>query len=161
MADNCTLSPLGWRSLWEIVASQADWTDGLADRLRAGAGQCRVIDLSPERKLVVSARESSCASVDEAAARIVDVSDNWRLLTISGESARDLLARGMEIDVSRAALPVGATCQALCAGAPVILHVVDEQSIDLLIATSYAPWLAKWLATALSILSDEVTHAAA
>lgn len=156
MADLCSLSPLGWRSVWEIAAPAGRSPEELDAIARASGGT--VFAPAPDRRLILA--ERGAFAIGDAEGRVTDLSDHWRLLSISGTGARELLARGMEIDISPSGLPTGTACQTLCAGVPVIVHAAEDLRIDLLIASSFAPWLAEWLAVSRSILFGETSHAA-
>lgn len=153
MADNCTLSPLGWRGLWDVTLASDPWRDADEAVLRQPADGRLVFAAAPHRRLVIARRDAPGPALDDLPARLVDVSDNWRVLEITGSGGRELLTRGVEIDISPAALPIGGVCQTICAGVPVIVHALDDATIELFITASYAPWLAKWLAASLWVMT--------
>ncbi|HEX7819339.1 MAG TPA: sarcosine oxidase subunit gamma family protein [Sphingobium sp.] len=153
MADDCTLSPLGWRSLWDVTLARGPWRDADEAVLRQPADGRLVFTAASHRRLVIARRDAPGPALGGLPARIADVSDNWRALEITGIGGRELLARGVEIDILPAALPIGDACQTLCAGVPVIVHVLDDATIELFIAASYAPWLARWLAASLWVMT--------
>lgn len=153
MPDDCTLSPLGWRSLWDVTLARRPWQDADEAVLRQPADGRRVFAAAAHRRLVIARRDAPGPALGDLPARPVDVSDNWRVLEITGSGGRELLARGVEIDISPAALPCGGACQTLCAGVPVIVNALDDATIELFIAASYAPWLAKWLAASLWVMT--------
>ena len=159
MTDQCALSPLGWRAIWELTRISGSWPAQLETMLERSPGGKQILILGPQRRLVVGARDSEPISADGPDLRLVDLSDQWRFLSVSGPSARALLPRGIEIDLAPAGLPIGTARQTLCAGVPVIVPPVQEQKIDLLIPTSFAPWLADWLAEARSIFLPTTSEA--
>ena len=161
MADRCELSPLGWRNIWELTLVSGTWPAEFEPRAGQDGGDKQTFVLGRERRLLVCARDSEPISAEAFDVRLVDLSDQWRSLNVSGPSARALLARGMEIALPPAGLPVGAVRQTLCAGVPVIVHAKHEQAVELLIPSSFAPWLAAWLVEALSIFLSATSEARA
>ncbi|HEX7821636.1 MAG TPA: sarcosine oxidase subunit gamma family protein [Sphingobium sp.] len=153
MANDCTLSPLGGRSFWDVTLPRRTWEEADEILLRRQADGRIIFASAPHQRLVIAGRDKPRPALDNLGARLVDVSENWRVLEVTGSGGRELLARGVQIDISPAALPCGNACQTLCAGVPVIVHAVDNVTIELFIAASYAPWLAKWLATSLCIMT--------
>ncbi len=85
------------------------------------------------------------AALEKTGATLVDVSHAYLVVTVSGERARDVLAKGVPIDVDAVAFEVGACAQTCLADMNVLLHVRDTQTIDLYVGRSYAVSLWHWL----------------
>jgi len=121
----------------------------------SGAAIGRAMKLAPDRWLFCSgaapqtelemAWSMSLRSIGGVA---VEVSHGWRRFGIRGPGARDLLAKGMEIELRRKHFSAGDTRQTLFARVPAILHALTDDSFELLVATSYSDWAWLWLCDA-------------
>lgn len=157
MPETCIITRLAAGYMAEIVASPDTWDGGLAAQVARLAEGGFVLLLSPERRIL-----SRATPPDEGAltgARIVDVSHGWQPVLLEGRFARDLLTRGIELDLSPAAFAPGQAMATLCARVPVILHAEAEDRFRLFVATSYADWLVDWLTAVLAPLSGAGTGA--
>lgn len=85
------------------------------------------------------------AALDKTGATVVDVSHAYLVITVSGGRARDVLAKGVPIDVDPVAFEVGACAQTCLGDMNVLLGVRDTQTIDLYVGRSYATSLWHWL----------------
>jgi sarcosine oxidase subunit gamma len=85
------------------------------------------------------------AALKKTRGTVVDVSHAYLVVTVSGERARDMLAKGVPIDVDATAFGVGACAQTCLADINVLLHVHPSQAIDLYVGRSYAASLWQWL----------------
>jgi sarcosine oxidase, subunit gamma len=80
---------------------------------------------------------------------VVDVSANRTTIELSGPHARDVLEKGMSIDLHPRAFGPGQCAQTLLARAQVILRQVDDEpTYHVLVRGSFAPYLADWLVDA-------------
>ena len=81
----------------------------------------------------------------------MDVSANRTTFELSAPWARDLLEKGMSIDLHPRVFGPGRCAQTLLARAQVILQQVDDKpTYHVLVRGSFAPYLAAWLADAAS-----------
>ncbi|MCC7046339.1 MAG: hypothetical protein IT562_06470 [Alphaproteobacteria bacterium] len=110
----------------------------------SGQGDVRALWLGPERWLVVSpaARRPSAAEALSGAlkseqAAIIELDHARTILRLAGRNARDVLAKGCQIDVHPAALPAGACAQTALFHANALIHAVDALTFDLYVARSY------------------------
>jgi sarcosine oxidase subunit gamma len=85
------------------------------------------------------------AALDKTGATMVDVSHAYLVVTISGERARDVLAKGVPIDIDPVAFEVGACAQTCLTDMNVLLHARELEAIDLYVGRSYALSLWQWL----------------
>ena len=81
---------------------------------------------------------------------VVDVTDNSTTLHLSGTRVRDVLAKGVPIDVHPRAFPTGRVAQTLCVHADVILHRRDDEEdgvavFELTVRRSFAEYVWLWL----------------
>jgi len=82
---------------------------------------------------------------------ITDVSESRTCLRISGPRARDLLAKGMPLDLHPRAFPVGGCAQSHLAKTGVLLHLVandggsEGPTFELYVLRSFAEYLWIWL----------------
>ena len=77
---------------------------------------------------------------------VTDISGGQTLITLSGERAREVLAKGCSLDLHPRSFGQGKCAQTLVAGANVILRWADPgPSFDLIVRRSFADYLAIWL----------------
>lgn len=112
-----------------------------------------VLWLGPDEWLVIG--DDAQTLLDKALGgdfgSVVDVSANRTTFELSAPWARDLLEKGMSIDLHPTVFGPGRCAQTLLARAQVILHQVDEKpTYHVLVRGSFAPYLAAWLADAAS-----------
>ena len=75
-----------------------------------------------------------------------DVSAGQVCLTLAGESARQVLAKGCTLDFHPDVFGVGACAQSGLARATVLVaQITDEPEYELYVRRSYADYLARWL----------------
>ena len=108
--------------------------------------------LAPRQWLLVSEGERSALGERELASAlapttgtVVDVSHAYLALRISGARARDVLAKGVPVDLDTDAFPSGACLQTCLADMNVLLHARAVSAIDLYVGRSYAASLWEWL----------------
>lgn len=81
-------------------------------------------------------------ALDGIHSSVVDVSDYYVVIRISGPNARDVLAKGCVLDLHPRAFPVGKVAGTLFANATVVLrHVDDGPTYDVQVRWSYADYL--------------------
>jgi len=117
------------------------------------SGAHTVLWLGPDEWLVVGdgAKDLIDRAVGPDFASVVDVSANRTTFVLSAPWARDLLAKGMAIDLHPREFRPGRCAQTLLARAQVILQQIDEiPTYHVLVRGSFAPYLAAWLADAAS-----------
>ena len=114
-----------------------------------------ILWLGPDEWLVVSesqAGEEIAARLRQAlrgiASAVTDVSDARVVYTVSGENARDLLAKGCSIDLHPRAFGPGRCVQTLLAKAAVLIHARALQSFEIHVARSFADYAWAWLENA-------------
>jgi sarcosine oxidase, subunit gamma len=114
-------------------------------------GERAILWLGPDEYLVVAPDgdgvDGLIAGLDEES--VVDVSANRTTIELSGPHARDILEKGMSIDLHPRAFGPGQCAQTLLARAQVIVRQVDaEPTYHVLVRGSFAPYLADWLVDA-------------
>ena len=77
------------------------------------------------------------AAIDQSHSRVV--------LRLAGEGARDLLQRGLNVDLHPSDFPPGSLAQTGLAGIAVMVHCTSAECFDLYVARSFAASLAEWL----------------
>ncbi|GAA0234961.1 sarcosine oxidase subunit gamma [Cryptosporangium japonicum] len=92
------------------------------------------IRLGPDEWLVLG--DAGPSATDVSAQRIT--------LYLTGDHARDVLAKGCAIDLHPVAFPVGSSVQTLLAQAVVILTALDD-GYRIIVRSSFAGYLADWL----------------
>lgn len=117
----------------------------------ASAGERAVLWLGPDEYLVLAPDGDDVAELTtESAESVVDVSANRTTIELSGPHARDVLEKGMSIDLHPRSFGPGHCAQTLLARAQVIVRQLDgpEPTYHVLVRGSFAPYLADWLADA-------------
>jgi sarcosine oxidase, subunit gamma len=122
------------------------------------AGDLTVLWLGPDEWLVLTppgAEAAIGARLREALAgvhaAVTDVSGNHARLRLSGNRARDVIAKGCSLDLHPRRFRPGQCAQTLIVRCGVILHQIDDRpSYDLLPRRSFAEYLWMWLSDAMS-----------
>ncbi len=113
----------------------------------ATAGRRAILWLGPDEYLVVGPPDDDLG--DLTGESVVDVSANRTTIELSGRHARDVLEKGMSIDLHPRAFGPGHCAQTLLARAQVVVRQVDaEPTYHVLVRGSFARYLADWLVDA-------------
>ncbi|HWM04129.1 MAG TPA: sarcosine oxidase subunit gamma family protein [Actinophytocola sp.] len=114
----------------------------------ATVGERAILWLGPDEWLVVGPDGDPLAA-ELTGESVVDVSANRTTIELSGPHARDVLEKGMSIDLHPRAFGPGQCAQTMLARAQVIVRQVDaEPTYHVLVRGSFAPYLADWLVDA-------------
>jgi sarcosine oxidase subunit gamma len=118
-------------------------------------GDAAILALGPHEWLVATSAErrrdlviALVGACEGAAAQAVDVSDMYEAWRLSGTGAVGVLAQGCTLDLDRQ--PVGTCTRTALAGVPIVLAVRAPETFEIRVERSYAAWLARWIAAALS-----------
>lgn len=130
------------------------------------AGRVQVLWLGPDEFLVLAPSGMQADLLDrlwdaigEEFGNVIDVSAQRTALDLSGRLAGEVLAHGCAIDLDPRVSPAGTCVQTLIAQTGVVL-LVREQSptrVQLLVRSSFASYLAAWLADACSEYRESAT----
>lgn len=110
--------------------------------------------LGPDESLLMASDADSAvlehtirdARVDDPWLSVVDVSQNYICMVLSGSSARDLLAKGCSLDLGTTSFRPRDCAQTTVAKTRAILRAMDDgQSIELWVRNSFADYAARWL----------------
>ncbi len=130
---------------------------GLALPTRVGAvargAELSVLTLGPDEWLVVRPAEANGEAIirlrtalGRLHASLIDVSCNRTALSLGGPRARDVLAKGVTLDLHPCAFGPGRCAQTLMARTPILLEQTGEApDYRLFVRASYARHLAAWL----------------
>ena len=118
----------------------------------------RVIWLGPDEWLVTSPfrtpqeLEAGLRAAVAGRGAVVDVSGQRTTLWLTGADARDVLSGGCAVDLHPRAFRRGAAAQTLLGQASVVLIALDDTatSYEILVRSSFAPYMASWLLDAAS-----------
>ena len=118
-----------------------------------GEGGLLALWLGPDEWLVVTppdAQTSLAQSLETALqgvhASVTDVTGGQTVITLSGPSAREVLAKGCPLDLHPAVFRPGDCAQTLLAKANVTLRCVDDSPcFELIVRRSFAEYAALWL----------------
>jgi sarcosine oxidase subunit gamma len=114
--------------------------------------------LGPDEWLVTGTPSAEAVAALRACARAVtDVSHGRTVVRVSGPTARDLLAKGLPLDLHPDVFQPGRCTQSTLARCNVVVHQVDDApSFDLYVMRSYGRSLWHFLCTAGEELGFEV-----
>lgn len=114
-----------------------------------------LIWLAPDEWLAVSLDADStglCARLEEAMSRVhhavVDLSDNYAVIEVSGHAARWVLAKGWPQDLHPSVFKPGDCSQGLLGRSQIILEHTGEDAYRLFVRPSFAAYLWDWLVDA-------------
>lgn len=121
----------------------------------ATADGVSLIWLGPDEWLAVSTDADSpalCARLEEAMSRVhhavVDLSDNYAVIELSGHAARWVLAKGWPQDLHPNVFKPGQCSQGMLAHAQIILEQTGEEAYRLFVRPSFSAYLWDWLVDA-------------
>lgn len=98
--------------------------------------------------LQVTIEEVLRDALGTARGSVVDTSAQRTTVVLQGPLVRDVLAHGCSVDLHPSAAPVGTCVQTLLARTGVVLQVTGEDRFTLLVRSSFAEYLAAWIADA-------------
>lgn len=114
----------------------------------ASAGGHTVFWLGPDEWLVHCAESRRPALVDGLAAAlggqhcaVVDVSDYYVVMRLSGTRTREVLSKGTPLDLHPRAFPPGNCAQTRFGHATVLLHKLEDDVVDLQVRWSFAEYV--------------------
>ncbi|MFD5826328.1 sarcosine oxidase subunit gamma [Lentzea sp. NPDC060358] len=118
-------------------------------------GEIEVLWLGPDEFLVVAPPGTQVAieevvrgALGSARGSVVDTSAQRTSVALEGPRVRDVLAHGCSVDLHPSSAPPGTCVQTLLARTGVVLQVSGEDRVTLLVRSSFAGYLAAWLADA-------------
>ncbi|MDX3658833.1 sarcosine oxidase subunit gamma family protein [Streptomyces sp. ID05-26A] len=118
-------------------------------------GDVEVLWLGPDEFLVtaspdlqVTIEEVLRGALGTAGGSVVDTSAQRTTVVLQGPQSREVLAHGCSVDLHPAAAPVGTCVQTLLARTGIVLQVTGEDTITILVRSSFAEYFAAWLADA-------------
>ena len=116
------------------------------------AGDTSILWLGPNEWWVVSLPDRADALVmglrqafQGQHTAVIDVSESRTVITISGPRARDVLARGISLDLHPRVFGPGQCAQTSLSKANVLLHQTDDKpSYDIYVLKSFSDYLFRW-----------------
>lgn len=119
----------------------------LVPRTSISWGDIKILWLSPDQWLILCPHAKVAdllATLDNALQGIhslcVDVSDMRAVIRIEGEGAREVLMKGAAIDLLGPEYPQGTIRRARYAEIGALIHIVEDDIIDLYVFRSYAQY---------------------
>jgi len=117
------------------------------------ADDLRILWLGPDEWWVVAPNEKRVELIDRLRrafagqhTAVTDVSESRTVIAISGPAARDVLARGISLDLHPRAFGPGQCAQTGMSKANVLLHQIDNQpSYEITILKSFGDYLWRWI----------------
>ena len=89
------------------------------------------------------ARFDGCVNDEEA--MLLELTDSRTIFRIKGEAARQVLAKGVAVDLHTSVFPVQAIAHTKVEHAGVLLHRVGPEAFELYVPRSYAANIWQWL----------------
>ena len=125
--------------------------------LAAVNGSVAVFALGPDEWLIRTGpdeEERWLAKLEEAAAAsfsaVVLVSDAWRVFTVTGPGALDVLAQATGVDVHPSAFPTGRAARAAFARIAAVIHRFDDgPAFDIYVDASVERYARGWIESAI------------
>jgi sarcosine oxidase subunit gamma len=127
---------------------------GVADpavRRWEGAGDRALVWMSPDERLLICPRWDAAALAGElsgVAGLAADVSDMRAVFRVSGPGARDALAKGAPVDLSRAAFGAGDVRRTHLAETAAMIRGLEGEAFELFCFRSVEDHMARWLEVA-------------
>lgn len=135
-----------------VLGASLPLTPNAAVELKGGGGRGRIFWLGPSEWLVwTEAREEKLSALAEALtdlhAAVVDVSDYYAVLRLSGELAREVLAHGCPLDLHEGVFKAGDCAQTRFRAAALLIYQADDKpTYDVQMRWSYAEYMRRYLA---------------
>ena len=103
-----------------------------------------LIEAGAEEQLAVTLQKS----LEDKSGSVVNITDGLCAFNLSGENVRDVLAKGCPLDLHHTVFGAGSCAQSLLAHAGVTLACLAPDTFILIGRTSFASYIANWLADA-------------
>jgi sarcosine oxidase, subunit gamma len=118
-----------------------------APRTSASWGDLKALWLSPDQWLILCTRSKTAALLAELTTAlgkihslVVDVSDMRAIIRIEGDGVRETLMKGSSLDLISEDYKPGAVRRMRFAEIAALLHVVEDNMIDVFVFRSYAEY---------------------
>ncbi len=118
-----------------------------APRTSATWGDVKALWLSPDQWLILCARDKAPALQTDLSKALegihslaVDVSDMRCVIRLEGEGVRETMMKGCSLDLISGEYPPGTVRRVRFAEIAALLHVIEENVIDLYVFRSYADY---------------------
>lgn len=134
----------------------------------ASAGERHVLWLGPDEFVTwgpdgsadpPAAAAELAAAVGADLGQAVDVSANRTTLELSGRRAASVLAKSCPLDLHQSAWPAGRAYATALGRVPVVIWRVEPDLFRVLVRSSYAEHLARWLLDSMAEFSDPAAGA--
>lgn len=146
----CDLSdPAAAKALFAVAG-----IEGLPPRRMETGSAAHVLWMSPDEVLLICPRETTAAVTDALADAlsgihhlIADVSDARAIFRLEGHAAREVLAKGAPVDLSRAAFGVGDLRRTRIGQVAAAFYQIGDgpDAFEIICFRSYARYLWDWL----------------
>ncbi|MGI9501397.1 MAG: sarcosine oxidase subunit gamma [Geminicoccaceae bacterium] len=115
-------------------------------------GDVAALWLGPDQWLITCPKDKVADIMNQlgeatrsAGAAVTDISVGRAIFRLSGPNALDILAKGCPLDLHPSVAKPGYVAGSVLAKITVLLHLRDEQTIDLYLGRSFADYLWAWL----------------
>jgi sarcosine oxidase, subunit gamma len=123
-----------------------------APRTSSGWGDVKALWLSPDQWLILSARDKAPVLLEKLNAALgkihslaVDVSDMRAIIRLEGEGVRETLMKGCSLDLLSEEYAPGTIRRVRFAEIAALIHIVEDNTIDLYVFRSYADYAWEFL----------------
>lgn len=125
-----------------------------------------ILWLGPDEWLAIAKDQDGtalCGRLEEAMAglrhAVVDLSDNYTVIDLSGHASRWVLAKGWAQDLHPSVFAPGRCSQGMLAHAQIILERTGDEAYRLIVRPSFAAYLWDWLVDAAADVGHRVVAA--
>lgn len=102
-----------------------------------------------EAEAAAEALDDDRPGAGRAPGQVLDLSGNRTVLELGGSRARDVLEKGIHVDMHPRAFPVGTAVSTLVGPVQMIVHRAHEDTFRLLPRASFAEYTVQWLLDAM------------
>ena len=143
-----------WQDTVDAAAKKAAKTVGHAlpaDTFSAASkGKTSVFRIAPEKFLIVCPLRAKMGEALSKAfkaeqAVVTELGHSRTILRVSGEAAREVLARGLPVDLEPGVFAPGAFAQSGIHGVSVVCHRSGRDQFDLIVPRNFAVVIYEWL----------------
>jgi sarcosine oxidase subunit gamma len=159
LAEKTGLSLVNLRGAGEAFLARVEGTLGVrppdAPNTVTATDAVSILWLGPDEWLVVAEDGDStgvCAKLEKALAgvhrAVVDLSDNYAVIALSGHAATWVLAKGWSQDLHPSVFKAGQCSQGMLSHAQIVLEKTGDEHFRLYTRPSFAAYLWDWLVDA-------------
>ena len=109
------------------------------------SGRSRCLWISPNRYLMKSEDPDLFSTLDHKKLIITDITSGRTIFRLLGAESREILAKGCPLDLRNQSLLPGQCAQTVIGSTNVLFDIIDEVTLDILVARGFALHFFHWL----------------